>query len=129
MLDQAREYLGANADLSTYTFAQSSAEELHDVVSDGSVDLLTAGELSSRACRQGFELLELKDHCPFHASTAQACHWFDWEKFWPEVRRVLRPHGGVAAFWVRISPSLFVVGRGLREEVLKGVWGDAAHAF
>lgn len=31
---------------------------------------------------------------------AQACHWFDWSKVWPEMERVLRV-GGTAAFWVR----------------------------
>ncbi|CAK5268425.1 unnamed protein product [Mycena citricolor] len=30
---------------------------------------------------------------------AQAAHWFDWEKLWPELSRVLR-YGGTAAFWV-----------------------------
>ncbi|KAJ6591521.1 hypothetical protein DFH09DRAFT_1137236 [Mycena vulgaris] len=30
---------------------------------------------------------------------AQAAHWFDWERLWPELSRVLR-HGGTAAFWV-----------------------------
>ncbi|KAF9446027.1 S-adenosyl-L-methionine-dependent methyltransferase [Macrolepiota fuliginosa MF-IS2] len=29
---------------------------------------------------------------------AQACHWFDWSKMWPEMERVLRV-GGTAAFW------------------------------
>jgi SAM-dependent methyltransferase len=29
---------------------------------------------------------------------AQAAHWFDWQRFPPEVRRVLKP-GGVVAIW------------------------------
>jgi SAM-dependent methyltransferase len=29
---------------------------------------------------------------------AQALHWFDFERFWPEVRRVARPNGVFAAF-------------------------------
>lgn len=29
---------------------------------------------------------------------AQALHWFDFDKFWPEVKRVLKP-GGVFAAW------------------------------
>ena len=31
-------------------------------------------------------------------TAAQAAHWFDWTRFYPEVRRVLRP-GGVLALW------------------------------
>lgn len=31
-------------------------------------------------------------------TVAQALHWFDLERFWPEVRRVLRP-GGLVAVW------------------------------
>jgi hypothetical protein len=30
---------------------------------------------------------------------AQAAHWFNWSKFWPECARVLRRNGS-AAFWV-----------------------------
>ncbi|KAF7308469.1 S-adenosyl-L-methionine-dependent methyltransferase [Mycena chlorophos] len=30
---------------------------------------------------------------------AQAAHWFDWERLWPELSRVLR-HGGTVALWV-----------------------------
>lgn len=29
---------------------------------------------------------------------AQALHWFDLERFWPEVRRIVRP-GGIVAAW------------------------------
>jgi len=40
---------------------------------------------------------------------AQACRWFDWNKIWPELARVLRKDGS-AAFWVciLISDSLLV---------------------
>lgn len=31
-------------------------------------------------------------------AVAQALHWFDLDRFWPEVTRVLKP-GGVLAFW------------------------------
>jgi SAM-dependent methyltransferase len=31
-------------------------------------------------------------------TAAQAAHWFEWQRFYPEVRRVLRP-GGVLAVW------------------------------
>lgn len=31
-------------------------------------------------------------------TTAQAAHWFDLEKFYVELKRILRP-GGVVAIW------------------------------
>ena len=36
---------------------------------------------------------------------AQAAHWFNWDKFWPEVARVLSKDGTFAA-WVRLMPYL-----------------------
>ncbi|TEB30853.1 S-adenosyl-L-methionine-dependent methyltransferase, partial [Coprinellus micaceus] len=57
-----------------FTFAQGYGEDLRTAIpEDGSIDVLIS---------------------------AQACHWFDWSKVWPETRRVLRPKGGIAAFWV-----------------------------
>lgn len=37
----------------------------------------------------------------WHGAIAQAAHWFNWEKFWPEVARVLRKDGTLAV-WVRL---------------------------
>jgi len=72
MLEKARkeadEKFGAQA--SRIQFVQSAAENL-SFVADTSVDLIVA---------------------------AQAGHWFDWHKLWPEVARVLRP-GGSCVFW------------------------------
>ncbi|KAF9261651.1 S-adenosyl-L-methionine-dependent methyltransferase [Marasmius fiardii PR-910] len=56
---------------SQFEFAQSPAEELGFLANE-SVDLVIA---------------------------AQAAHWFNWNKLWPELARVLRPYGTVA-FWV-----------------------------
>lgn len=61
-------------------FVNANAEEL-PMFEDGSVDLLIS---------------------------AQACHWFDWEKGWKEWARVLRQHGTLA-FWVR-APLLCIAG-------------------
>lgn len=66
------------------TFSIASAEELEGIP-DNSVDLITA---------------------------ATAAHWFDYEKIWPTLARVLRPRGTVA-FWtygenyLPAHPSLF----------------------
>ncbi|KAJ7180709.1 S-adenosyl-L-methionine-dependent methyltransferase [Mycena filopes] len=45
------------------------------------------------------KLAFLEDKSVDMVIAAQAAHWFDWEKLWPELNRVLR-HGGTAAFWV-----------------------------
>jgi SAM-dependent methyltransferase len=40
---------------------------------------------------------------------AQALHWFDYDRFWPEVRRVLKPGGLFAAWgynWPHIDPAI-----------------------
>ncbi|KAH8804267.1 S-adenosyl-L-methionine-dependent methyltransferase [Flagelloscypha sp. PMI_526] len=73
MIDKARaahpQTLDGNRKLE---FRHSSAEELSSCgIETGTVDLITA---------------------------AQACHWFDFSKVWPEVARVLRP-SGTFSFW------------------------------
>ncbi|KAF9531475.1 S-adenosyl-L-methionine-dependent methyltransferase [Crepidotus variabilis] len=76
MLEKARANLAvgdhSRSPTATFKFVEGSAEDLKLNVEDESVDLVVA---------------------------AQACHWFDWSKVWPETRRVLR-RGGTAAFWV-----------------------------
>ncbi|KAG2151614.1 S-adenosyl-L-methionine-dependent methyltransferase [Suillus bovinus] len=58
------------ANTGQYEYAQASAENL-TFLEDSSVDLVIS---------------------------AQACHWFDWNKMWPELARVLKRNGSVA-FW------------------------------
>ncbi|KAF5372351.1 hypothetical protein D9615_009267 [Tricholomella constricta] len=66
------------------SFRQGSSEDLSAIIPDDSVDLVIS---------------------------AQAGHWFDWEKVWPETSRILRK-GGTAAFWtyaeMRLSEYPFV---------------------
>lgn len=38
-------------------------------------------------------------------TVAQALHWFDFERFWPEVQRVLKP-GGLFAAWTYTWPHI-----------------------
>ncbi len=58
-------------------------------------------------------------------TVAQALHWFDLEAFWPEVRRVLRP-GGVVAAWCyqlhTITPEVDRVVRHLYDGVVGPYW-------
>ncbi len=42
-------------------------------------------------------------------SVAQALHWFDFDKFWPEVRRVLKPNGAFITYgysWFSVTPEI-----------------------
>ncbi|KAK0442114.1 S-adenosyl-L-methionine-dependent methyltransferase [Armillaria borealis] len=71
MLDAARKYLNERIEGSRFEFVNSSAEDL-SFLAPSTVDLVIA---------------------------AQAAHWFDYSKLWPELDRVLRPSGTVA-FWV-----------------------------
>lgn len=80
------------ANLGRFEYVQGDAENL-SFLEDGSVDLLIAGSSEAALCN----LPELKESIAY---LAQACHWFDWSKMWPETARVLRK-GGTAAFWVR----------------------------
>ncbi len=56
---------------------------------------------------------------------AQALHWFDLERFWPEVRRVARPGGAVAAFTyglLTVDPEVDGVIGHLYFDLLRGHW-------
>ncbi|HEX2164534.1 MAG TPA: class I SAM-dependent methyltransferase [Thermoanaerobaculia bacterium] len=67
---------------------------------------------------------ELADGSIDLVTVAQAVHWFDLDRFWPEVRRVLAP-GGAVAVWsylgVTLGPELDrVIARFYRDVV--GPW-------
>ncbi|KAH9476268.1 Trans-aconitate 3-methyltransferase [Psilocybe cubensis] len=73
MLEKARAYAASKvADPSKFKFVQGSAEDTSKAIAENSADLIVA---------------------------AQAAHWFDWSKVWPETYRALRP-GGTVAFWI-----------------------------
>jgi len=56
--------------------------------------------------REPAERIGVPDASADLVTAAQAAHWFDWARFCPEVRRVLRP-GGVVAVW---TYGLFAAG-------------------
>jgi len=103
MLDKARVYLAEDKlNSPIFKLLHGSAEDMKHHLSDESVDLLIAG------------IPPLQNHCAnddnrLFARLAQACHWFDWRKVWPETNRVLC-RGGSASFWVCFHPckKLFV---------------------
>lgn len=59
------------------------------------------------------------------ATVAQAVHWFDLERFWPAVERVLAP-GGAVAVWTydlfSVSPEVDAVVRRLYRDVVGAYW-------
>ncbi|KAG6906881.1 hypothetical protein DXG01_011502 [Tephrocybe rancida] len=78
MVDAAREkHKGTGI-----SFYHGQSEDLSHILKDDSVDLLISGSVSR----------------PPSSAIAQAAHWFDWEKVWPEVSRVLRKDGTFAAW-------------------------------
>jgi len=58
-------------------------------------------------------------------TVAQALHWFDLSRFYPEARRVLAP-GGTLAVWsyglLSISPEIDVLVNSFYRETLGGYW-------
>ncbi len=58
---------------------------------------------------QKAEQTNFADHAFDAVCVAQALHWFDYDCFWPEVMRVLRPNGTFCAWgysWPCITPDI-----------------------
>ncbi|PSS08920.1 hypothetical protein PHLCEN_2v3410 [Hermanssonia centrifuga] len=70
MIEQASQSLAASSLPGQIQYIQSAAEQL-PFLENGSVDLI---------------------------ASAQAAHWFDWSKLWPEAARVLRKDGSLAVW-------------------------------
>lgn len=71
------------------------------------------------------EATGLADSCADLLLAAQALHWFDFARFWPEVRRVLRPGGLFAAITYslcRIDPPVDRVVARLYRDLLGPCW-------
>ena len=71
------------------------------------------------------ESCSLPDAAADLVSVAQALHWFDFPRFFAEVRRVLRP-GGVFAAWsyglMRIDPAVDAVVHGFEHGMVGPYW-------
>ncbi|MES2937600.1 MAG: class I SAM-dependent methyltransferase [Pseudomonadota bacterium] len=65
-----------------------SAEQLANATAAPNIDWRVAVAEDTGAGAQSADLV----------TVAQALHWFDLGKFWPEVRRILKP-GGLVAVW------------------------------
>lgn len=68
--------------------------------SDASIAQLVHAERYERVCYVACtaERHALRDRAADLFAVAQAAHWFDFERFYPEVQRVVKP-GGIAALW------------------------------
>jgi SAM-dependent methyltransferase len=70
------------------------------------------------------ERAPLRDQCCDLVTVAQAVHWFDFERFYAEVRRILRP-GGILAIWAYAS---FNVTRAI-DAVVAHLYSDVVGPF
>jgi ubiquinone/menaquinone biosynthesis C-methylase UbiE len=71
------------------------------------------------------EAVPLADHTADLVVTAQSLHWFDLARFYPEVRRVIRPGGIIAAVsygLVEISASIDRIVQRLHSEIVGPFW-------
>ncbi|MFL6621765.1 MAG: class I SAM-dependent methyltransferase [Sulfurifustaceae bacterium] len=58
-------------------------------------------------------------------TVAQALHWFDFDRFYAEVRRVLKPAGTIAVWTyglIEISPAIDILVRRLHDDVVGRYW-------
>jgi ubiquinone/menaquinone biosynthesis C-methylase UbiE len=76
------------------------------------------------------ERVSLSDCSTDLVTVAVAVHWFNFEEFYREVRRVLKPEG-VLAVWTysltEISPQVDQVVRRYYYETLQGCWPERIH--
>ncbi len=76
------------------------------------------------------EKAALPDACCDLVTVAIAVHWFDHDRFYPEVKRVLKP-GGALAVWgysfPRIGPEIDQVTLDYHNRVLADYWPERYH--
>ena len=71
------------------------------------------------------ERTDLADASVDLITVAQALHWFDFERFYKEARRVLKPQGVIAAWTYglcSVTPAVDVVVRGYYTDVVGSYW-------
>jgi SAM-dependent methyltransferase len=76
-------------------------------------------------CVQPAEQSDLADHSVDLITVAQALHWFDFARFFSEVRRVLKPSGVIAAWTYtlnEVSPAVDAVVRRFYTDVVGPYW-------
>ena len=94
MIEEAERITNEHDAINNIVFEESSAEKL-EIIENGTADAVVSGE---------------------------AAHWFDMDKFWPEMGRVLR-QGGTVALWGYCDNA--IVGHPKATEILsKWCYGD-----
>jgi SAM-dependent methyltransferase len=97
------------------------------IASDPSSAQLENAEAHARVCYRvaAEELAELGAGTVDLVTVAQALHWFNFDRFFAEVRRVLKP-GGLFAAWAynhsRIAPEIDPLVRRFQEETVGPYW-------
>ena len=74
------------------------------------------------------EAMPLQDHCVDLITVAQALHWFDFDRFYAEAARVLKP-GGVIAAWTYSFLSVLPQLGGDLERGLRGFYHDVVGPY
>jgi SAM-dependent methyltransferase len=76
------------------------------------------------------EHVSLSDSSVDLVTVAVAVHWFNFDEFYREVKRVFKP-GGILAAWTysltEISPAIDVLIQHYYGEILKGYWPERIH--
>lgn len=65
------------------------------------------------------------DHSFDLVNVAQALHWFDFERFWPEVHRVLKPGGVFITYaygWSEITPEIDALVDSKVKQIVEPYW-------
>ena len=76
------------------------------------------------------EHVSLEDASVDLVTVAVAIHWFNFDEFYREVKRVLRPEGVLAAWtysFAEISPEIDALVRQYYYETLNGYWPERIH--
>ncbi|MFC4311051.1 class I SAM-dependent methyltransferase [Steroidobacter flavus] len=97
------------------------------VANDGSVSQLQNAERHPHVAYIGnlAEQPALRDGTVDLVVAAQAAHWFDHDRFYPEVKRVLKP-GGALALWTYgladVEPQVDAIVRHFYKDVVGSYW-------
>jgi SAM-dependent methyltransferase len=76
------------------------------------------------------EHVSLDDSSVDLVTIAVAIHWFDFDEFYREVKRVLKPDGVIAAWTyslTKISPEIDILIQQYYGEILNGYWPERIH--
>jgi SAM-dependent methyltransferase len=101
----------------------------HVIATDASTDQLAQAFPHSRVTYKvaRSESAGLQTGCAALVTVAVAVHWFDFDQFYAEVRRVLTP-GGAIAVWCYslpiIEPAIDSILEHYLDEILAGYWPD-----